>query len=124
MTKVTRVTACATQKDSGTIYFDTATYLNLFESIRDHHAASGKLLRQAWTIDKPLTIAGASFAAVLLVAAVGIVVDPTVITGAPAFVVILAWIANLILGVLLLRQRLADRALAWSLRLGAYSFRR
>jgi hypothetical protein len=42
----------------------------------------------------------------------------SIIWGIMAFVVIRAWIANLVLGVLLLRQRLADRALAWSLRLG------
>jgi hypothetical protein len=155
----------------------------------------GKLLRRAWMIDKPLTLVGLTMVVVLLVAAVGLVVDPEVISGAPAwlkpakfaisiaiysftflwlltfitghrrlvriaalvtaaaftiemvviggaaavgttshfnvstpiqavgwytmtFAILCLYVANLVGGVLLLRQHIADRALAWSLRLG------
>ena len=153
------------------------------------------LLSRAWRIDKPLTLVGVCMGVVLLAAVVGLIVDPTVITGAPAWLkpakfaislliyaftflwlltfvsghrrlvrtvatvtalaaaiemvlivgaaatdttshfnistpahaavwttmalaIVALWVANLALGVLLLRQHLADRALAWSLRLG------
>jgi hypothetical protein len=155
----------------------------------------GTLLRRAWTIDKPLTLVGVSMGVLLLVAAVGLVVDRDVITGATAWLkpakfaisiaiysftflwlltfitghrrlvralatitaimfvaemvaivgaaamsttshfnvstpahaaiwvamgsaIVVIWVANLAVGLLLLRQRLADRALAWSARLG------
>jgi hypothetical protein len=152
-------------------------------------------LRRAWRVDKPLTLVGAAMIATLVAALVGIVVDPTVITGAPAWLkpakfaisvaiysftllwlltfiqgrarlvravatstavmlaiemvviigaaaagttshfnvstpwhtvlwstmgtaIVIVWVANLVVGVLLLRQQLPDRAFAWSLRLG------
>jgi hypothetical protein len=155
----------------------------------------GKLLRRAWMIDKPLTLVGLTMGVVLLVATVGLVVDPEVITGAPAWLkpakfaisiaiysftflwlltfitghrrlvriaalvtaaafaiemmvigsaaavgttshfnvstslqaagwatmgiaILCLYVANLVVGVLLLRQHIADRVLAWSLRLG------
>ena len=153
------------------------------------------VLRRAWNIDKPLTLVGLAMVAVLVAAAVGLVVDPHVITGAPAwmkpakfaisvaiysftflwlltfisghrflvratalvtavafaiemviivgaaatdttshfnvstpthaalwstmaFAIVCIWVANLVVGVALLRQRLADGVLAWSLRFG------
>src|ERR1700755_1490565 len=42
-------------------------------------------LRRAWRIDKPLTLVGVAMIATLIAALVGIAVDPTVITGAPAW---------------------------------------
>ncbi len=152
-------------------------------------------LRQAWRLNKPLTLVGLGMVAVLVAAIIGLVADPTVITGRPAWLkpakfaisvavysftflwlltfvtghqrlvralatitaamfavemafvvgaaamgttshfnvstpahsaawstmgvaIIVIWVANLMVGLLLLRQRLADRALAWSLRLG------
>jgi hypothetical protein len=152
-------------------------------------------LRRAWAADRPLTVAGLVMLGVLAATAVGLVLDPRVITGAPAwlkpakfaisisiysftflwlltyvegrrrlvraaswvtaaaFVVEMAiivwaaamgttshfnvstplhaalwstmgasivalWLANLLAGVLLLTQRMADTAFAWSLRLG------
>jgi hypothetical protein len=152
-------------------------------------------LRRAWRIDKPLTLVGVAMIITLVVALVGLVVDPTVITGAPAWLkpakfaisvaiysftflwlltfiqgrarlvravatitavmfaiemvviieaavagttshfnvstpwhaalwstmgmaIVIVWVANLVVGVALLRQQLPDRAFAWSLRLG------
>jgi hypothetical protein len=42
-------------------------------------------LRRAWTTNKPLTAVSLAMAAVLAVAVVGLLADPTVITGAPAW---------------------------------------
>jgi hypothetical protein len=152
-------------------------------------------LRRAWATDKPLTFVGVAMVAVLALAAVGLVIDERVITGAPAWLkpakfaisiaiysftflwlltfvrghrrlvraaawvtaigfalemvliggaawlgttshfnvstpahvavwstmasaIVAVWVANLAAGVLLLRQKLADTAFAWSLRLG------
>jgi hypothetical protein len=44
------------------------------------------MLRRAWTANKPLTAVGLSMGLVLATAIVGLVVDHTVITGAPAWV--------------------------------------
>ncbi|MEV6815502.1 hypothetical protein [Micromonospora sp. NPDC051296] len=153
------------------------------------------LLRRAWARDKPLTLIGAAMVVLLVGTTVGLIADPRVITGAPAWLkpakfavsiavysftlvwlftyvtghprlvrlvswatalalavemvlivgataagttshfnvstpahaaiwsvmavaVVVVWLANLLVGLLLLRQRLLDRALAWSLRLG------
>ena len=153
------------------------------------------LLRRAWDTNRPLAFAGIAMIAVLTVALVGLIVDPRVITGAPAWLkpakfaisiaiysftliwlltfvtgwrrtvrivswvtavalglemviiagaaavgttshfnvsttahivawsamgnmIVATWIANAVVGVVLLRQRLADAAFAWSLRLG------
>jgi hypothetical protein len=154
-----------------------------------------RALERAWTTNKPLTAVGVAMGAVLLIAAVGLIADPTVITGAPAWLkpakfaisiaiysftflwlltyvqghrrlvavvswvtaiafavemvfiaeaaaagttshfnvstpfhtavwsimasaIVAAWTANLLVAVLLLRQRFPDAAFAWSLRLG------
>jgi hypothetical protein len=153
------------------------------------------LLARSWAADKPLTAVGVAMIGVLAVATAGMVLDPTVITGAPAWLkpakfaisisiysftflwlltyvrgyprlvrlvswvtaaafaiemvliagaaalgttshfnvstpahatvwsvmgsaIVAAWVANLLVGILLLRQPMADRAFAWSLRLG------
>lgn len=153
------------------------------------------LLRRGWRVDKPLTLVGLSMGVVLVIAIIGLLADPTVITGQPAWLkpakfatsvaiysftflwlltfitghrrlvralatitaamfavemvaivgaaaadttshfnistpthvavwtsmaiaIVVIWAANLVVGLLLLRQRLADRAFAWSLRLG------
>jgi hypothetical protein len=153
------------------------------------------LFRRVWATNRPLALVGFSMGAVLAVALVGLVVDPRVITGAPAWLkpakfaisiaiysftflwlltfvegrrrlvrlaswvtavafvveialigfaaaigttshfnvstpvhtaiwstmggaIVAAWLANLLVGLLLLGQRMADRALAWSLRWG------
>ena len=158
-------------------------------------ASARGLLARSWEANKPLTGVGVAMIVTLLLAAVGLVVDPRVITGAPAWLkpakfaisitlysftflwlltfvkghprvvrlvswitaiafvvemvlivgaaalgttshfnvstplhaavwstmgtaIVAAWVAGLIVGVLLLRQRLADQAFAWSLRLG------
>ena len=156
-----------------------------------------RLLARSWAADKPLTAVGLAMVAVLLVAGVGLLVDPRVITGVPAWLkpakfaisiaiysftflwlltyveghprlvrlasrltaaafvvemvliagaaaagttshfnistpahtaiwaamgsaIVIAWIANLMVGILLLRQPMPDRAFAWSLRLGVF----
>jgi hypothetical protein len=153
------------------------------------------MIRRAWVANRPLTFVGLAMGLVLAVALVGLVVDPRVITGAPAWLkpakfaisiaiysftfiwlltfikghprlvgaaawitavafalemaliggaaalgttshfnvssplhvavwstmataIMLTWVANLAVGLLLLRQKMADRAFAWSLRLG------
>lgn len=153
------------------------------------------LLRQAWQVDRLLTAVGLTMVVVIAAAAVGLVTDHEVITGAPAWLkpakfaisiaiysftflwlltyisghrrlvrvaavvtamafavemvliagaaalgttshfnvstptqaavwsvmgtaIVCAWVANLLVGFLLLRQRIDDLALAWSLRLG------
>ena len=155
----------------------------------------GGRVRRAWAINKPLTTVGLGMGLVLSVAIVGLLVDPTVITGVPAWLkpakfavsiaiysftllwlltyvqghprlvrlaswvtaaafivemalivgaaadgttshfnvstplhtaiwsvmasaIVAAWVANLLVGLLLLRQQFADAAFAWSLRLG------
>ncbi|PZG16708.1 hypothetical protein C1I95_16910 [Micromonospora craterilacus] len=153
------------------------------------------LLRQAWARDKPLTLIGSAMVVLLVGTTFGLIADPRVITGAPAWLkpakfavsvavysftlvwlltyvtgrprlvrlvswatalalavemvlivaaaatgttshfnvstpthatiwsvmaaaIVVVWLANLLVGLLLLRQRLLDRAFAWSLRLG------
>jgi len=153
------------------------------------------LVARAWSLNRPLTFLGLAMIAVLAVATAGLVLDPRVITGAPAWLkpakfaisiaiysftfvwlltfvrgyprlvralswmtvlmlglemvviggaaalgttshfnvstpahvaawsamasaIVVTWMANLGVGILLLRQRLADRAFLWSLRLG------
>jgi hypothetical protein len=153
------------------------------------------LVGRSWQLNRPLTFLGLTMIAVLAVAAVGLVVDERVITGAPAWLkpmkfaisiaiysftfvwlltfvrgyprlvrwlswitvvmlgvemviigaaaaigttshfnvstplhiatwstmasaIVVTWMANLGVGLLLLKQRLADRAFLWSLRLG------
>jgi hypothetical protein len=44
------------------------------------------MLRRAWTANKPLTAVGLAMGLVLVIAIVGLLVDHTVITGAPAWV--------------------------------------
>jgi hypothetical protein len=157
--------------------------------------APSTLLRRAWALNRPLTALGVAMVALLVVAAAAIALDPTVITGAPAWLkpakfaisiaiysftfvwlltyvrghdrlvrivswvtvvtlaieiaiiagaaaigttshfnvstpihaavwstmaaaIVTTWMANLVVGGLLLRQRLPDKAFAWSLRLG------
>ncbi len=157
--------------------------------------ARAGLVRRGWLANKPLTAVGVGMLAVLGVSIVGLLIDPTVITGAPAWLkpakfalsiaiysftflwlltyvdghprlvraaawttavafgiemvliagaamqgttshfnvstpvhaaiwsvmgsaIVAAWVANLAVLVLLLRQRFADAAFAWSLRLG------
>jgi hypothetical protein len=43
------------------------------------------LLPRAWATNRPLTLVGVTMAGILAVAAVGLIVDPRVITGAPAW---------------------------------------
>ena len=153
------------------------------------------LMRRAWALNPPLAFVGAAMGVTVAVALVGLVADPRVITGAPAWlkpmkfavsiavycftvlwlltfvrgrprlvraigwvtavglavemalivaqvvrgttshfnvgtafdaaiwsamgaIVVSVWVAGMLLAVLLVRQRLADPALAWSLRLG------
>jgi hypothetical protein len=153
------------------------------------------MISRAWKLNRPLTFVGLSMGAVLAVALIGLVVDPTVITGAPAWLkpakfaisiaiysftfvwlltyikghprlvqlaswvtavafalemvliggaaalgttshfnvssplhtavwstmgsaIVATWAASLLVGLLLLRQRMEDRAFAWSLRFG------
>lgn len=153
------------------------------------------LLRRAWAYSRPLTLVGVAMLLTLAITLVGLLLDPRVITGAPAWlkpakfavsisiycftllwlltfiqgrqrlvklvawvtaaglaleeviiivqvargttshfnvgtaldgalwsamgiIVVVVWAANLLTAVLLLRQRLSDRAFAWSLRLG------
>lgn len=153
------------------------------------------LMRRAWALNPPLASVGAAMGVTVAVALVGLVADPRVITGAPAWlkpmkfavsiavycftvlwlltfvrgrprlvraigwvtavglavemalivaqvvrgttshfnvgtafdaaiwsamgaIVVSVWVAGMLLAVLLVRQRLADPALAWSLRLG------
>jgi hypothetical protein len=153
------------------------------------------LVHRAWAADRPLTLVGVAMVVVLTAAAVGLIVDPRVITGAPAWLkpakfaisvtiyaftflwlltkvegrrrwvrlasrvtatafviemivivgaaavggtshfnvstplhaaawatmavaIVVLWLANLGVGILLLIQRMADTAMAWSLRLG------
>ena len=153
------------------------------------------LIRRTWATNRPLTFVGLAMAAVLALALAGLVIDPRVITGAPAWLkpakfaisiaiysftlvwlltfvqghrravalvswvtaiamiieialiagaaavgttshfnvssplhiaiwstmasaIVATWVVNLVVALLLLRQPMADRAFAWSLRLG------